>query len=146
MKESLLSKAASLSAARRHQKNDGTLRQTFTTPTGGLLSFSNLTEGTYVLTETKPPAGYRDSGLSVEVTASWDANTMRYAVTFSEAYSGKGTAAEPLLVENVSGTVLPNTGGAGILPYTAGGLLLMATAGLLMYSQKRRRKEDSTSS
>ena len=46
----------------------------------------------------------------------------------------------------IGGYELPDTGGAGILPYTAGGLLLMAAAVILLYSHTKRRKEDSASS
>ena len=43
--------------------------------------------------------------------------------------------------------MLPETGGIGILPYTAGGLLLMTAAGLtLLYNHKKRGKEDLASS
>ena len=42
--------------------------------------------------------------------------------------------------------VLPETGGIGQIPYTAGGLLLMAAAMSLMYNQKKRRKEETASS
>lgn len=42
---------------------------------------------------------------------------------------------------------LPNTGGPGTTPYTIGGLLLLTGTGvLLLYSNKKRRKEDYASS
>ena len=42
---------------------------------------------------------------------------------------------------------LPETGGIGQIPYTAGGLLLMTAAGLtLLYNHKKRGKEDPASS
>ena len=42
---------------------------------------------------------------------------------------------------------LPNTGGSGTTPYTIGGLLLLTGAGiLLLYSNKKRGKEDFASS
>ena len=44
-----------------------------------------------------------------------------------------------------SGYELPNTGGAGTIPYTIGGLLLMAAAALLLYSHKKRREEGPAS-
>ena len=36
---------------------------------------------------------------------------------------------------------LPETGGIGTLPYTAGGLLLMAAAALLLGQEIKRRRE-----
>ena len=50
------------------------------------------------------------------------------------------------IINLIGGYELPATGGAGILPYTAGGLLLMAAAVILLYSHTKRRKEDSPSS
>lgn len=45
------------------------------------------------------------------------------------------------------GYELPNTGGPGTTPYTIGGTLLLAGAGLLLvYSRKKRRREDFASS
>ena len=42
---------------------------------------------------------------------------------------------------------LPNTGGAGTIPYTIGGFLLLTGAAfLLLYRHTKRRKEDSVSS
>ena len=46
-----------------------------------------------------------------------------------------------------SGYELPNTGGAGTVPYTMGGVLLLTGAVfLLLYNHTKRRKEDSASS
>lgn len=42
--------------------------------------------------------------------------------------------------------ILPETGGRGTPPYTAGGLLLMAAGIFLLDREKKRRKEDSASS
>lgn len=48
---------------------------------------------------------------------------------------------------NTTGYELPDTGGAGTVPYTMGGLLLLTGAAfLLLYNHTKRRKEDSTSS
>lgn len=48
---------------------------------------------------------------------------------------------------NTTGYELPNTGGAGTVPYTMGGLLLLTGAVfLLLYNYTKRRKEDSASS
>ena len=45
------------------------------------------------------------------------------------------------------GYELPDTGGAGTIPYTIGGSVLITfTAFLLLYNQIRRRKEDAVSS
>ena len=47
----------------------------------------------------------------------------------------------------IAGYELPNTGGAGTVPYTMGGILLLTGAAfLLLYNHFKRRKEDSASS
>ena len=47
----------------------------------------------------------------------------------------------------IAGCELPNTGGAGTVPYTMGGFLLLTGAAfLLLYNHTKRRKEDSPSS
>lgn len=70
------------------------------------------------------------------------------------AYAMSVTVTEPTTTVVITNTpvvipeyVLPETGGIGQIPYTAGGLLLMAAAAMsLMYNQKKRRKEEAASS
>ena len=58
--------------------------------------------------------------------------------------TGTGAA---ITFTNVVQYELPNTGGAGTVPYTIGGILLLTGAAfLLLYHQTKRRKEDSASS
>ena len=58
--------------------------------------------------------------------------------------TGTGAA---ITFTNVVQYELPNTGGAGTVPYTMGGILLLTGAAfLLLYHQTKRRKEDSASS
>ena len=66
------------------------------------------------------------------------------AVTIPES----GTATATVTVTNqVCYPELPNTGGAGTIPYTIGGFLLLTGAAfLLLYHHTKRRKEDSVSS
>ena len=47
---------------------------------------------------------------------------------------------------NTTGYELPSTGGAGTTLYTAGGLALIFGAAILLYTQKKRRKEELTQS
>ena len=58
--------------------------------------------------------------------------------------TGTGAA---ITFTNVVQYELPNTGGAGTVPYTTGGFLLLAGAAfLLLHNHSKRRKEDSASS
>lgn len=59
---------------------------------------------------------------------------------------GSGSTAT-VTCTNTTGYELPNTGGAGTVPYTMGGVLLLTGAAfLLLYNHTKRRKEDSPSS
>lgn len=105
----------------------------------GKVSFKNLTVGTYRLTETKAPDGYRISTDPVTVTITFDDTTMEYTVA-ATGLSGSGTGRDPFIVVNETFYKLPETGGAGMTVYTlAGALLTMLGAGF-MYKKKFRRR------
>ena len=77
----------------------------------------------------------------------------KFTVTYSGVSNTTGDAAPPAYSQTITnkeqptGYELPNTGGAGIYPYTIGGMLLITSAAiLLLYSHTRRRKEDAVSS
>lgn len=126
---------------------EGNLLQTVTTGADGLASFDHLTDGVYTLTETKVPDGYRDVNLTLTVRVYWDSEAGQYEFIFDEGYTGAGTAADPLILENEAGYELPATGGSGIQMYTMGGLLLIgASAILLLYKKFRRGKGEEYSS
>ena len=115
---------------------EGNLVQTQTSDESGAVHFSDLTTGHYILAETQVPPGYRDAHLTLEVEIQQNAVTLNYKVAFSGAYAGSGTADAPLVIENRSGHVLPQTGGPGVTPFYAAGLLLIAAAVL---AARRRR-------
>ena len=110
--------------------------QTQTSDESGAVHFSDLTPGHYLLAETRVPSGYRDAHLTLEVDIQQNAVTLDYETTFSGAYAGSGTADDPLVIENRSGHVLPQTGGPGVTPFYAAGLLLIAAA--LLVARRRR--------
>ena len=94
--------------------------------------------------ETKAPAGYNllpsPIGFAVDVNGS--ASLLDDAAGWAATADADGLS--HLTVYNKSGFVLPETGGTGTLPYTAGGLLIIATASLLLYIQFKRRREGTT--
>ena len=97
-----------------------------TTPADGKFTIQGLGAGTYYLTETKQPAGYNK--LSGPVTVVIDANGN---VTVD------GTEANPVKVENKTGTVLPSTGGAGTtMIYLIGGALVLGS-GVVLVTKRR---------
>lgn len=98
------------------------------TPDNGRFTIQGLGAGTYYLTETKQPAGYNK--LSGPVTVVIDENGK---VTVD------GVDADPVKVENKTGTVLPSTGGMGTtMIYLIGGALVLGSGVVL--ATKRRVK------
>lgn len=118
------------------------------TPESGTAKFTNLTLGKmyyiYELDDNGVPIRGDDTLATV--------NGANFLVTYSNGPAvtipESGTAAATVTVTNqVCYPELPNTGGAGTIPYTIGGFLLLTGAAfLLLYHHTKRRKEDSVSS
>ena len=99
---------------------------TITSPKSGKFTIQGLGAGTYYLTETKQPAGYNK--LSDPVTVEIDENGN---VTVD------GTAANPVKVENKTGTVLPSTGGMGTTMIYLIGAVLVLGSGVVLVTKRR---------
>lgn len=117
------------------------------TPESGTAKFTNLTlGGTYYIYELD------DSGQPISGNVPATVNSSSFLVTYTNGPAvtipESGTAAATVTVTNqVCYPELPNTGGAGTIPYTIGGFLLLTGAAfLLLYHHTKRRKEDSVSS
>ena len=117
------------------------------TPAGGTARFTNLTlGGTYYIYELD------DSGQPISGNVPATVNSSSFLVTYTNGPAvtvpADGSAAATVTVTNqVCYPELPNTGGAGTVPYTMGGsLLLTGAAFLLLYHHTKRRKEDFASS
>ena len=128
--------------------SSGQVIATVTSGEDGLLSFRELPEGTYILTETKVPDGYMDKQLSITVTITQNPVTMEFTVSFGGAYSdsftGAGSVSDPLCIKNYSSPMLPETGGCGTAVfYTIGGLMIMSAA-VLWISAKRRKEAQAS--
>lgn len=104
-----------------NQDKSGEKVTSVTTGADGKLSIYGLTFGDYYLVETKAPEGY---------------NLMESPLEFTiDAGSHQGA---PVLVENVSGAILPETGGIGTTVFTFGGMILVAFSVLMLLDRKRR--------
>ncbi len=98
-----------------------------TTDTNGAASFSGLKNGTYFLVETEAPAGYNKLAGAVSVTINYADDTVN-----------RGNVTQ---VENLSGSVLPSTGGIGTTIFYAVGGVLVVGAGVLLITRKRMSVE-----
>lgn len=92
----------------------------------GKFTIKGLSAGIYYLTETKQPAGYNK--LSGPVTVVID-ETGLVKVGESEA--------NPVKVENKTGTVLPSTGGAGTTMIYLVGAVLVLGSGVVLATKRR---------
>lgn len=130
---------------------DTVASQTAVSGTEGMVTFRNIPSGhTYLLTETKIPEGYSETGYTYEVTVAYDKVTVQIRNTAGEViekWTEKGPGEILGTIQNRTHYELPSTGGPGTRLYTIAGLLLITTAaGLLLYNHKKRRKEDFPSS
>lgn len=117
------------------------------TPESGTAKFTNLTlGGTYYIYELD------DSGQPISGNVPATVNSSSFLVTYTNGPAvtvpADGSAAATVTVTNqVCYPELPNTGGAGTIPYTIGGFLLLTGAAfLLLYHHTKRRKGGSVSS
>lgn len=118
------------------------------TPESGKAKFTNLTLGkTYYIYELDD----NDEPIRGDNTPT-TVNGANFLVTYPNGPAvtvpADGSAAAAVTVTNqVCYPELPNTGGAGTIPYTIGGFLLLTGAAfLLLYYHTKRRKEESASS
>lgn len=104
--------------------------QTLVTNSNGKLVLRGLANGDYILRETKAPNGYYPIGdMTVTLGEPGEDGTVSLTLALT-------------IVDQPWRYEIPETGGTGTTLYTMGGLLLMLTAGLLlMYNQKKRRRE-----
>lgn len=94
------------------------------TDQNGATSFDGLANGTYYLLETAAPDGYNPLTQAVSVTIqNTDAETKNLSITTD--------------VENMTGSVLPETGGMGTTVFYSFGIMLILAAVVLLVSKKR---------
>ena len=108
-----------------------------TTDANGAARFDGLQAGTYSLQETVAPAGYNQ--LTKDITIVLDKNG---SATIDGAASAPGADHSLTTgVANSTGTVLPETGGTGIVIFVALGALAVICSGVFLVTNKRMSKE-----
>ena len=107
------------------------------TDDNGAARFDGLQAGTYYLEETAAPAGYNQ--LTKDITIVLDKNG---SATIDGAASAPGADHSLTTgVANSTGTLLPETGGAGIVTFVALGALAVICSGVFLVTNKRMSKE-----
>lgn len=107
------------------------------TDANGTARFDGLQAGTYSLEETVAPAGYNQ--LTKDITIVLDKNG---SATIDGAASAPGADHSLTTgVANSTGTLLPETGGAGIVTFVALGALAVICSGVFLVTNKRMSKE-----
>lgn len=107
------------------------------TDANGAARFDGLQAGTYSLEETVAPSGYNQ--LTKDITIVLDKNG---SATIDGAASAPGADHSLTTgVANSTGTLLPETGGAGIVTFVALGALAVICSGVFLVTNKRMSKE-----
>ena len=126
-----------LEGARFTLTKDGADLGIYSTDPGGTITLPKLTTGTYILTETVPPAGYRGLTepirLKVEAGAITDVTPGASAASFWKLTGSGG--AYTLTVTNAIDYELPSVGGPGIYLSMLLGTAAMCAAGLFFATQ-----------
>lgn len=119
------------------------------------LTLSGLDVGTYILKETKAPAGYNLPSHTFSVTITDEKNTSGTTDAERATPNGKpeytpsenGTTKtdradgyQRTTITNTQGFTLPTTGGMGTVLFTAGGVVLMGAGLVLLVVFLRRRR------
>lgn len=146
---------------------DGTTKNcgVVTANSGATFVFNGLDDGTYVLTETAPPAGgyvgvdpitFTITGGEIQTDGSEAMGTPSVNSTFTAAsvYNISGDAGSEVATEgtktgafdttviNRKGTNLPATGGIGTTLFILGGGCAAGIAGIYLISKKKTREEE----
>ena len=128
------------------------VKVTATTDSEGILTFTGLAAGEYVLEETEAPAGYNKLKDKIYITVSagtteeGNLDTHTWTIKYKLGESGTEktiTATEAnanlfeLDVENQAGTELPSTGGIGTTIFYVVGAILVIGAGVVLITRRR---------
>lgn len=114
------------------------------TPTEGYAKFTNVELGktyyVYELDDNGNPINAAQEGIvsGIPFVVSYDKNKI--------SVSADSSVGNITVTNRMNYAELPNTGGTGTIPYTAGGAALMAASLGMLYLKARRRKEEKISS
>lgn len=101
----------------------------------GLVTFTGLGAGTYIITETKTPAGYNTIA-PVTFTLTFSAETKTFVSDNTKVVVGEDNKLDTTIV-NKKGATLPSTGGMGTTLFYVIGAILVIGAGILLITKRR---------
>ena len=104
----------------------------------GTVKFGGLGEGVYTITETKTPDGYNGLKEPMTLTIVFHEAEERFEYSWTGGALGSGAS---ITVDNMKGSVLPETGGIGTTLFYAIGGLMVAAAVVLLVTKKRMTAE-----
>jgi fimbrial isopeptide formation D2 family protein/LPXTG-motif cell wall-anchored protein len=108
-----------------------------TTDENGVVSFTGLSEGTYIITETVVPDGYNGiDPITATITFEYDSTNDKgtfHCTTLTE--DGDNTLST--VIKNQSGVELPSTGGIGTTIFYVVGAILVIGAGVVLITRRR---------
>ena len=119
----------------------------------GVIDFGYLAAGTYTLTETKAPSGYKTIGSTYQFTVKTKEATSQEFTTYEvdEAaaatevqmtYVNSNKADANIVVTDPPADTLPATGGIGTYVFTFGGAAIILLAGVLFVIYMKKRKAE----
>lgn len=123
------------------------LREKIATDENGQAVVDGLVPGEYWLLETKAPTNYRKLSAPIPFTLTRGTDgSGQIAGSSATITIGEEILPELAVTNTFWGHELPKSGGIGTSLYTAGGLLTLCVFCLLLYRNKKGRKEDFASS
>lgn len=118
---------------------------TITTGDDGVASVAGLSAGTYILTETKAPAGFKldSTPRTIVIDKTTEGKTVKFTSTSANVTHNDTNKQFETEVINYPGQQLPGTGGMGTTLFTIGGAgVVLLAGGLLAFYMKKRRTEE----